>query len=198
MEISEIKQKIMAKIEGEKSKSSRKKKPINLATLSMKMGIPEEDVLKLFNKQSSPTATAPEAAEEYETSEYEKPSEDHHANLNALEEENARLKKAQEDALTVAKATLGTVEMQMTNGLATITQQLQAQQAVDVARERYKAGSASYFELLQVQQLLYPAESALAQTRRDELVSLVQLYKALGGGWNLTDPAWLGVKSSLP
>jgi multidrug efflux system outer membrane protein len=71
-------------------------------------------------------------------------------------------------------------------------------EAVNVARERYKAGSASYFELLQVQQLLYPAESALAQTHRDELVSLVQLYEALGGGWNLTDPAWLGVKSSLP
>lgn len=67
-------------------------------------------------------------------------------------------------------------------------------EAVDVALERYKAGSASYYELLQVQQLLYPSESALAQTRRDEMVSLVQLYEALGGGWNLTDPAWFQAK----
>jgi multidrug efflux system outer membrane protein len=32
-------------------------------------------------------------------------------------------------------------------------------------------------------QLLYPAESALAQTQRDQLVAVVNLYKALGGGW---------------
>jgi multidrug efflux system outer membrane protein len=66
------------------------------------------------------------------------------------------------------------------------------QEAVAVAMERYKAGHADYYELLQVQQELYPAEAALAQTRRDELISIVQLYKALGGGWNLSDPAWRG------
>jgi multidrug efflux system outer membrane protein len=67
------------------------------------------------------------------------------------------------------------------------------QEAVRVARERYQAGQADYYELLQVQQELFPAEQALAQTRRDELVSLVQLYQALGGGWNLAAPAgWLG------
>jgi len=58
------------------------------------------------------------------------------------------------------------------------------QEAVQVAFKRYKAGEASYYELLQVQQELYPAEVALAQTQRDELISIVQLYKALGGGWN--------------
>ena len=31
--------------------------------------------------------------------------------------------------------------------------------------------------------LLYPPESALAQTRRDQLVAVVNIYKALGGGW---------------
>jgi outer membrane protein, multidrug efflux system len=67
------------------------------------------------------------------------------------------------------------------------------QEAVKVATQRYKAGQADYYELLQVQQELFPAEQALAQTRRDELISIVQLYKALGGGWNLKDPAaWVG------
>ena len=61
-------------------------------------------------------------------------------------------------------------------------------EAVTVATQRYKAGQADYYELLQVQQELFPAEAALAQTRRDELISIVQLYKALGGGWNLKDP----------
>ena len=33
---------------------------------------------------------------------------------------------------------------------------------------------------------LFNAELILAQSQRDELLALVQLYKALGGGWNLT------------
>ena len=59
------------------------------------------------------------------------------------------------------------------------------QVAVDLSTERYRAGQASYYEVLQAKQLLYPAEVALAQTRRDELVSVIQLYKALGGGWKM-------------
>ena len=67
------------------------------------------------------------------------------------------------------------------------------QEAAVVADQRYRAGQIGYFELLQTQQLLFPAESVLAQTRRDELISVVQLYKALGGGWNLKDPSdWIG------
>lgn len=56
--------------------------------------------------------------------------------------------------------------------------------AVKVAFERYRAGEAGYYELLQTQEELYPAEVELAQTQRDELISVVQLYKALGGGWS--------------
>lgn len=59
---------------------------------------------------------------------------------------------------------------------------------------RLQAVQASYHELLQTQQFLYPAESELAQTRRDELISLVQFYKVLGGGWKLSDTAWLEPK----
>ncbi len=58
------------------------------------------------------------------------------------------------------------------------------EEAVKLSTQRYKAGKASYFEVLQAQQLLFPAEVTLAQTRRDEFISVVQLYKALGGGWN--------------
>ena len=64
------------------------------------------------------------------------------------------------------------------------------QDAVRLSTQRYAAGKASYFEVLQAQQLLFPAEASLAQTKRDQLVAVVQLYKALGGGWNLKDPAW--------
>jgi multidrug efflux system outer membrane protein len=58
------------------------------------------------------------------------------------------------------------------------------EEAVGLATERYKAGRASYFEVLQSQQLLFPSQVALAQTRRDQLISVVQLFKALGGGWD--------------
>ena len=55
--------------------------------------------------------------------------------------------------------------------------------AVQVSRERYRAGRASYYEVLQEQQLLFPAENALVQTELNQFVSLIQLYRALGGGW---------------
>lgn len=64
------------------------------------------------------------------------------------------------------------------------------QQSVDLALQRYNNGRASYFEVLEAEQQLFAAEVALAQTRRDQLLAVVNLYKALGGGWNLSDAAW--------
>jgi outer membrane protein TolC len=36
---------------------------------------------------------------------------------------------------------------------------------------------------------LFNAELEQASTRRDQLVALVQLYRALGGGWDKQQPA---------
>jgi len=63
-------------------------------------------------------------------------------------------------------------------------------QAVEYATDRYRYGFASYFEVLEAQQQLYPAQNTLAQIRRDRLLAHVRLYKALGGGWSLTDDQW--------
>jgi multidrug efflux system outer membrane protein len=65
-------------------------------------------------------------------------------------------------------------------------------EAVKLSTQRYSSGRASYYEVIQSQLLLYPAEVALAQTRRDQFLAIVQLYKALGGGWNLPDGDWSG------
>ena len=62
--------------------------------------------------------------------------------------------------------------------------------AVEHATDRYRHGLASYYEVLEAQQQLYPAQSTLAQIRRDRLLTHVRLYKALGGGWSLTDEQW--------
>lgn len=58
------------------------------------------------------------------------------------------------------------------------------QDAVTVATQRFRLGNASYYEVLQQQQELFPAEDTLVQTRLNELITFVQLYRALGGGWN--------------
>jgi multidrug efflux system outer membrane protein len=62
--------------------------------------------------------------------------------------------------------------------------------AVKLSLDRYRIGLANYYEVLEAEQLLYPAEDALAQTQRDQLLAVVDLYKALGGGWNLSDQRW--------
>jgi len=55
--------------------------------------------------------------------------------------------------------------------------------AVRIARDRFQLGLANYYELLEAQQQLFPAESAVAQTQLQQLLAIVELYKALGGGW---------------
>ncbi|HEY1468083.1 MAG TPA: efflux transporter outer membrane subunit [Candidatus Acidoferrum sp.] len=64
------------------------------------------------------------------------------------------------------------------------------QQAVTVSLQRYTAGKASYFEVLDAQLQLYPEQNSLAQTETNRRLVVVQLYLALGGGWNLTDSDW--------
>jgi multidrug efflux system outer membrane protein len=66
------------------------------------------------------------------------------------------------------------------------------EQSVKVATQRYLAGKASYFEVLQAQQDLFPAQNALARMQLNQRLVLVALYKALGGGWQLADEAWSG------
>ncbi len=66
------------------------------------------------------------------------------------------------------------------------------QDAVEVSLKRYTAGKSSYFEVLEAQQELVPAENALALTELNRRLVIVQLYQALGGGWKLTDAEWSG------
>jgi multidrug efflux system outer membrane protein len=74
--------------------------------------------------------------------------------------------------------------------LVTLQSQVAAlQRSSDIALTRYNDGRAAYFEVLEAQQELFPAEDALAQNQRDQLLALVNLYKALGGGWTAPPPA---------
>lgn len=76
-------------------------------------------------------------------------------------------------------------------GVTTALEQVTAQQkqvtalqsALHLANLRYNGGIANYLDVLIAQRNLFEAELSLASTRRLHLVSVVQLYKALGGGW---------------
>jgi len=57
------------------------------------------------------------------------------------------------------------------------------QESVRLSEMRYKGGTTTYLEVLDGQRSLFSAELTLAQARGTEYQSLVQLYRALGGGW---------------
>lgn len=59
------------------------------------------------------------------------------------------------------------------------------QEAVRLVNLRYESGLSPYFEVLDAMEGLLGAENRLAETRRDRLVAVVDLYRALGGGWEL-------------
>lgn len=75
--------------------------------------------------------------------------------------------------------------------IRTVNDQLKAQQkqvealhsALHVANLRYQGGITSYVDVLLAKRNLFDAEFSLTATHRFHLVSVVQLYKALGGGW---------------
>ena len=66
----------------------------------------------------------------------------------------------------------------------------QLDESVNLSFVRYDQGLASYFEVLQAQQDLYPAMLDLSETRLQERLAIIKLYRAIGGGWQL-DLNWL-------
>lgn len=72
----------------------------------------------------------------------------------------------------------------------TVEQRAEQEQLVKALMEtdrlstlRYKGGLDSYLQVLDAERNLFQGELALAQLRRAELQSVVQIYRALGGGW---------------
>jgi multidrug efflux system outer membrane protein len=61
------------------------------------------------------------------------------------------------------------------------------QESSELATLRYEGGLASYFEVLEAQQQLFPAERALARVELAQLLAVVRLYAALGGGWSTSE-----------
>jgi multidrug efflux system outer membrane protein len=62
-------------------------------------------------------------------------------------------------------------------------QMIAARSATTLSRARYDGGVTSYLEVLESERSLFSAELLASSTQREQLVSVVTLYKALGGGW---------------
>ncbi|MCB1888054.1 MAG: efflux transporter outer membrane subunit [Rhodocyclaceae bacterium] len=82
-----------------------------------------------------------------------------------------------EDAL-VAFARNGERELTLARALAA------AREAAALARQRYQGGLIDFQTVLDTERTLRGVEDSRAVARADRLTSLIQLYKALGGGWS--------------
>jgi multidrug efflux system outer membrane protein len=61
-------------------------------------------------------------------------------------------------------------------------------EAVDLAVDRFYGGVSSYLEVTYTQNLLFPAELNLTAVRAQRTAAFINLYRALGGGWQLPPP----------
>jgi multidrug efflux system outer membrane protein len=77
---------------------------------------------------------------------------------------------------------LGEARLQLEDAVAAL------RDASVLARSRYDTGLSSYLEILTADQQLLDQELLLAQTRGEEMRAFVNLYRALGGGWQV-EPA---------
>lgn len=108
---------------------------------------------------------------------------------------NVKFAKAQEElALVQYQQTIQTAFREVSDALVQYrkVKEIRTQQELlvttlrdrsQLAYLRYQGGVDSLLNALDADRDLFNAELTLAQTKRNELLSLVQLYKALGGGW---------------
>ena len=67
-----------------------------------------------------------------------------------------------------------------------VQQELLTRSAEDTSRladVRYKGGVSSYLEVLDSERQVFDAALGLVRAQRDEVLAVVRLYRALGGGW---------------
>ena len=107
-----------------------------------------------------------------------------------------RLAEAQHDQLVLAyQQTIQGAFRDVSNTLVAYRKyrefRIQQEHLVESARDaahlseiRFKAGSTDYLEVLTNETNSFSAELTLAQAQGNELIALVQLYQALGGGWD--------------
>jgi outer membrane protein, multidrug efflux system len=69
-------------------------------------------------------------------------------------------------------------------------------ESVRLSSIRYDSGLASYLEIIDAQIQMYPAERSAIIYDLERKEALVNLYRALGGGWNLNDSQWISTSGA--
>ena len=77
-------------------------------------------------------------------------------------------------------------------------QVVHSRQALALARDRYGDGVAEFLTVLDAERTVLQAEQQYATSTTTVSLNLVQLFKALGGGWELTFPVRPAVRPALP
>ena len=65
-----------------------------------------------------------------------------------------------------------------------------SQKALDLAQKRYESGYSGYMDLLDAQRTLNSAQLQYLASRKSRLGAAVDLFKALGGGWQAQGASW--------
>jgi outer membrane protein, multidrug efflux system len=150
-------------------------------TLSGLFGTQSSDLAQLFTRPARIWTIGPTAFQPIFTS---------GRNIFTLKTAEAQ----QEQALTLYQFTVRTAFKEVSDGLIAHAkfrefreqQELLVQSYQDYSRlanMRYKGGIASYLAVLDADRQLFDVELQLAGVQRDQLLTVVQLYQALGGGW---------------
>jgi NodT family efflux transporter outer membrane factor (OMF) lipoprotein len=110
---------------------------------------------------------------------------------------NVRLQAATfQELVATYQNTVLSAAQDVENGLVTFLQAQQrarfqaasvkaAQEAVEIAVAQYKAGTIDFTRVTQVEQNLVTQQDTLAQAQGEIVTGLIQVYKALGGGWQI-------------
>ena len=115
-------------------------------------------------------------------------------NRGALKAAVAKKQALYEESLAAFQASYHTALEDVENALASYYSEvsqhrdleeaaLQSQEALALARERYRLGLTSFLDVLTAQASLQTSQGSLCQSETRVLTDLVALYKALGGGW---------------
>jgi multidrug efflux system outer membrane protein len=105
------------------------------------------------------------------------------ATIARFDQSLAQYEKAAQTGFREVADALVTIEKLRELRIEQETQVDALEDAASLSRLRYDTGLANYLEVLIADQDLFAAELDLARTRGAQLNSVVQLYRALGGGW---------------
>jgi NodT family efflux transporter outer membrane factor (OMF) lipoprotein len=112
---------------------------------------------------------------------------------------NVRLQDAKfQELIATYQNTVLSAAQDVENGLVTFLQAQQrtkfqaasvkdAQEAVEIALAQYQAGTVDFTRVTQLETTLVTQQDTLAQAQGEIVTGLIQVYKALGGGWQLRE-----------